>query len=156
MFKRRRIKIACLLSILLFGSLLYFLPSRASEVANSQEVSSVIHNSLLQNTGSTITRDSQLTDTEWNRYLQFMQGMDGRWYPQLSAAAVLGLHAGTEIEREHFADLVAQEEHDKIAREMIFNHAVYLAVRRLFPTEPIIQSSDKTPFNPQKNRGSHP
>lgn len=157
MFKalRRKINLRTLTSILIFGLLLIILSVKAAEVENSQEVSSSIQVTQSQNTTSVVTRDTRLTDAEWAHYQQLMQGMDSRWYPQLSPAAVLGLRAETETERQHYADLAAQEEHDKIAREMLFNHAFYLAMRRLYPNEPIIQSFDKTPFNPQKNREHH-
>ena len=157
-----RIKLSDRIGVLSLSLLLYLFSifsvhtAEAAEVENSQEISSSVQTTSLQNTVSSITRDERLSDAEWIKYRQWMQGPDGRWYPHLSPAAVLGLHAETESERQHFANLVAQEEHDKIAREMIFNHAVYLAVKRLFPAEPVIQSFDKTPFNPQKNRGNHP
>jgi hypothetical protein len=154
MFKLFHLKISAVLSILLFGLLLFVLSVKAAEVQNSQEISSAVQVSSLKNATPDIFRDERLSETEWAEYRQWMQGPDGLWYPQLSPAAVLGLHAETELERRHFADLVAQEQHDKIAREILFNHAVYLAMRRLYPAEPIIQPFDKTPFNPQKKRGN--
>lgn len=97
-------------------------------------------------------RDWGLSEAEWANYHQWMQGQDAQWYRQLSPAAVLGLHAQTEEEQRHFAELVARQEHDKVARELAFNHAVYLALRRLYADEPVIQPFDKTPFNPNSNR----
>lgn len=154
MSKLYRLKISSLLSILLFAFPLYVLSVKASEVDNSQEISSLVQTTVSQNTVSGTARDWGLSEVEWARYCQLMQGADGHWYRQLSPAAVLGLNAKIEIERQHYADIVAQEEHDKIFREITFNHEVYLAMRRQYPTEPIIQPFDKTPFNPKKHRGS--
>lgn len=151
-----RIKISSLLSIFLFAFLLYVLSVKAAEVNNSQEISSTVQTTLSQNTVSGSARDWSLSAVEWTRYQQLMQGPNGDWYQRLSPAAVLGLNAETDNERQHYAELFAQEQHDKIAREIRFNHEVYLAMHRLYPVEPLIQPFDKTPFNPQKNRGNHP
>lgn len=151
-----RIKISSLLSIFLFAFLLYILSVKAAEVNNSQEISSTVQTTLSQNTVLGSARDWSLSAVEWTRYQQLMQGPNGDWYQHLSPAAVLGLNAETDNERQHYAELFAQEQHDKIAREIRFNHDVYLAMHRLYPAEPIIQPFDKTPFNPQKNRGNHP
>ena len=148
MFKSLRARIIAFLSVAAFGALLFVLPAKAAEVQNSQEISSRIETVQSQNTVSNRIRDPRLSDTEWTRYEQLMQGMDGVWYQGLSPAAVLGMRAETNTERRHYAELVAQEQHDKIAREIAFNHEFYLAIRRLYPNEPVIQPFDKTPFNP--------
>lgn len=153
MLKLLRARMLAFLSVVLFGSLLVVLSAKAAEVQNSQEISGTVQTVLTQNTVPAMLRDPRLTDEEWTHYCQLMQGMDGLWYRELSPAAVLGLRAETEAERRHYAELVAQEQHDKIAREILFNHAFYLAIRRLYPNEPIIQSFDKTPFNPHHHQG---
>ncbi len=153
MFKGR-IKFSGILCVLFAGYLLFSLSSSASEVGNTQEVSSVIRNTTADSSTIGTAQDWDLSAKEWTYYQQLMQGPNGRWYPQLSPAAVLGLNAVTEEEREHFAEIVAKEEHDKVARELIFNHRVYLAMRKLYPAEPVIQPFDKTLFNP--NRRSQP
>lgn len=125
--------------------------SQASEISNTQSISTVV-----QNTTVGTARDWGLSETEWTHYQQLMQGPNGHWYPQLSPVAVLGLNAQTDEERVHFAEIFSKAEHDKVARELLFNHLVYLAMRKLYPTEPIIQPFDKTPFNPDhvKNIGA--
>lgn len=144
------IKAWSVLCLFFTGFLFYLLPVSASEVGNSQEINTLIESTRSQNTiPTTAARDWGLSESEWASYVRLMQGPNGRWYPQLSPAAVLGLNATTVKERQHFADLLAQQEHDKIARELTFNHEFYLAMRRLYPLEPIIQPFDKTPFNPR-------
>lgn len=148
MLKSLRAQIIAFLGVVAFGALLFVLPAKATEVQNSQEISSRIETVQSQSTVSNRIRDPRLSDIEWARYQQVMQGMDSVWYRELSPAAVLGMRAETNTERRHYAELVAQEQHDKIAREILFNHEFYLAIRRLYPNEPVIQPFDKTPFNP--------
>lgn len=143
-------KLKAICSVILMTCLLASLSlSQASEVTNTQIVSTAV-----QNTTVGKAQDWGLSETEWTHYQQLMQGPNGRWYPQLSPAAVLGMNAQTDEQREHFAEIFAKAEHDKVARELLFNHLVYLAMRKLYPTEPIIQSFDKTPFNPYHLRST--
>ena len=73
-----------ILSIFALGSLLFVLSVKAAEVQNSQEISSRIETVQSQNTVPNRIRDPRLSDIEWARYLQLMQGMDGVWYRELS------------------------------------------------------------------------
>lgn len=153
-----RTRMLAFFSAALLGTLLLILAclsAKAAEVQNSQEISGGIATVQLQNTVPNKIRDPRLSDIEWARYEQFMQGMEGVWYPALSPAAVLGMRAETNTERRHYAELVAQEQHDKLAREILFNHEFYLAIHRLYPNEPVIQAFDKTPFNPHHPDGHH-
>src|ERR1700677_70743 len=109
--KSLRARMLAFLSVVLLGSLLVVLSAKAAEVQNSQEISGAVQTVLTQNTVPVMLRDPRLTDEEWLRYGQLMQGMDGHWYAQLSPAAVLGLHAETEADRRHYAELVAREQH---------------------------------------------
>lgn len=145
---KRRFKISGFLCLLLAGFLFYCLSIHAAEVENSQEISSIVRTTPSANTLPGTAQDWGLSDTEWTNYLKLMQGQNGLWYPQLSPAAVLGLNATTDKERQHFAEIEARQEHDKVARELTFNHAVYAALRQLYSAEPLIQPFDKSPFNP--------
>src|SRR5207302_4065873 len=58
----------------------------------------------------------------------------------------------TPEEQQHFAQIVAKQEHDRVARELAFNRAVFLAMRQLYADEPMIKDFDKTPFNPSKDQ----
>lgn len=147
-----RLKISGLICLLLTGFLLYCLSIGAAEVANTPDINSVIQTTRTHQPLPGTVKDWSLTETEWQNYLKLMQGPNGLWYPQLSPAAVLGMSAATEKEREHFAEIVARQEHDKVARELTFNHAVYLALRKLYSEEPVIQPFDKSPFNPNHLR----
>lgn len=131
----------------LFSCIIY-----AAEVENSKEYTTVSVNTQNNTSKTSIIEsatDWSLTDAEWARYLQLIQKHSGRWYPQLTPPEVLGLNADTAEERQHFAQIAAKIEHEKIVRELAFNQAFYLAMRRLYPNEPMILDFDKTLFNPK-------
>lgn len=120
----------------------------ADDVNNSQEQTAPTVNSREQTTQIGTAQDWSLTPIEWQQYQKLMQGEDGLWYAHLSPPAVLGMRAKTQEEQRHFAEIVAKQEHDKVARELAFNQAILIAMRSLYPDEPMIKDFDKTPFNP--------
>lgn len=134
-----------LFAIVLMGSWCY---AFADRVENTPDQSTATENTAVKNTVVGTAKDWGLTDQEWARYLNLMQGADGLWYRQLTPTAVLGLHAMNQDEQSRFAHLVAEQEHDRVARELAFNAAVLTAMRQLYPNEPMIRPFDKTPFNP--------
>ena len=117
-------------------------------MSNSQETTTQVANSVTISSTSP-AEDWQLTEEEWQRYQRLMQGPSGRWYRELSPPAVLGLNAATWVEQQHFARLTAQQEHDKITRELAFNQAFTAALRELYPEEPMIRRFELSSFNPK-------
>ncbi len=111
--------------------------------ANSSEKNTIINSTTVGN-----AQDWQLTDSEWNRYLELMQGVNVKWYPQLTPPEILGMNADNPVEQNHFAELVAKVQHEKLARELAFNNAINQALKRLYPDEPLILPFDLSPFNP--------
>lgn len=79
-----------------------------------------------------------------------MQGPAGKWYEQLTPTEVLGLYADSPQDQQHFAELAAKEQHDKIAREIAFNNAFTVAMQKLYAHEPVIKDFDMSAFNPMK------
>lgn len=139
--------------VLLNFLLINTLPVLAADVANSQEKTTVVENSTDKTTLYGTAKEWGLTDEEWAQYQRLMQGQDGLWYRQLTPPAVLGMRADSPADQQHFAEIVAQQEHDKVARELAFNKAIFMAMRRLYPDEPMIKSFDPTPFNPTSSKG---
>lgn len=131
---------------LLLGLLVLPLSVLAADVTYSVEQSTQVANTAVKTTS--IAEDWDLTAGEWSAYQQLMQGPNGKWYPQLTPPAILGLNAKTEEEQSHFAAIVAKQEHDKVVRELTFNNAVHQALKRLYPEEPMIKPFNMTPFNP--------
>lgn len=117
-------------------------------VSNTPTASTPIQNTVVANTGVGTAKMWGLTDQEWARYQELMQGPDGHYYPQLTPPEVLGMEAQTPQELQHFAEIDAQQEHVRIAKELAFNNAFYDAMKRLYPDEPVIRPHDISAFNP--------
>lgn len=126
--------------------------SFAAEVENSQEQSTVIENSIDKAGVSGTAKDWHLTKSEWEKYQKLMQGSAGLWYRHLSPTAVLGMYAENPEEGKHFAELYAQQEHQKVEQELAFNKEAFKAMKRLYPDEPMIKPFDMTPFNPMNGQ----
>jgi hypothetical protein len=137
-----------IVSLVLSVSSLSSVSAHAAEVENSREQSTVVENSIDKIGVSNTAKDWNLTDAEWTHYQKLMQGPAGLWYRQLSPPAVLGMHADTSEEIRHFAEVYAQQEHQKVERELAFNKAAFDAAQRLYPKEPMIKPFDISPFNP--------
>ncbi len=105
------------------------------------------NNTKVNNTASTQAHDWGISLDEWVQYQKLMQGKDARWYPKLSPADVLGLNAQTPQEQQHFAEIAAKQEHDKLARELAFDNAFHQAMGRLYASEPVIRPFDMSAYN---------
>ena len=143
-----------ILFILVFLNLFLMTGAYAQSSVNGREVIAPTHNIPLVNTVVEEGREGEngqeawgLTSAEWLRYQTLMKGRDGLWYAKLTPPAVLGLNANTSPELQYFARKVAREEHDKLARELAFNQAVYQAMRELYPNEPLITPFDLSFYN---------
>jgi integrating conjugative element protein (TIGR03759 family) len=139
----RKLKIFAVIVFLLIQSAVF-----AEEVNNTTP-----QNTAVNNTAELNAQTWGLTLEEWQHYQKLLQGKAGKWYPQLTPPAILGLNAQTPEERQHFAEMVAKEEHDKLANELSFNNAVHQAMLRLYANEPVIKPFDMSPYNPHV-RGS--
>lgn len=106
------------------------------------------NNTQVNNTASVQAQDWGISPDEWMQYQKLMKGKDGRWYPKLSPAEVLGLNAQTPQEQQHFAEIAAKQEHDKLARELAFDNAFHQAMGRLYANEPVIKPFDMSSYNP--------
>lgn len=120
----------------------------AQDVTSTQEISAPTQNTMVNNTVIGNPQDWDLSQEEWTKYQKLMQGPFGHWYPKLTPSEILGLNAQTPQEQQHYAEIVAREEHDKLARELDFDRAVHQALLKLYPNEPIIKSFNLSPFNP--------
>jgi integrating conjugative element protein (TIGR03759 family) len=89
-----------------------------------------------------------LSEPEWRRYKQLMQGLRGSISPStISPIEVLGIHARDEAERQRYAEAWARVMYEDAGRILAFQHAYDAATKRLYPNEPLIDISrlpDKT------------
>lgn len=135
-------------------SLLWIMNAVLASIMNTPDVSTDTQSIAIRQTTIGTAQDWALTSDEWQHYAELMRGKNGLWYPHLTPPEVLGLNAQTPQQEQHFAEIVAQQEHDKLLRELKFDQAVHQALLRLYPSEPIIQSFDSSPYNPIQVRPS--
>ena len=80
-----------------------------------------------------------LTETEWRRYKQLMQGIRGSISPPtISPIEVLGIHARDQDERHRYAEMWARAMREDVSRILAYQHAYDEAGRRLYPNEQLI------------------
>jgi integrating conjugative element protein (TIGR03759 family) len=119
-----------------------------NDVVNTQTQNTITQNSTISISHVGTAKDWQLTGEEWNHYLGLMQGPNGHYYKNLSPPEVLGINADDAEELNHYAEISAKFQHDKLERELRFNAAFHDAAARLYSTEPLIKPFDYTPFTP--------
>ena len=95
-----------------------------------------------------------LTLDEEKRYLQLMQNKNKIYYQGLNLTPIdiLGINARNEMERNHFALLAAQQEAQKVSKNLAWNHAFHEAYNRLFKDIPVIGDFDPTPYAPKEHQ----
>lgn len=81
----------------------------------------------------------QLSEQEWNRYEELMQGIRGRLsHPNISPIEVLGIHARSDTERIHYARIWARMMREDAVRVLEFQRAYDTAAQELNDDEPLI------------------
>lgn len=84
------------------------------------------------------TQEWSLSVDEWQRYLTLMQGRARYFAAEMPPPMVLALFARNDVERDHFAELLARFERDKADRLLAVQRAYDVAMARLYPSEKII------------------
>ncbi len=133
-----------LLSMLLISTCVF----ASDDIVNTQTQNTISQNTMVNTTHIGIAKDWNLTDTEWRQYIMLMDGPSAHYYKNLSPPEVLGINASNAEELNHYAEVAATLEHDKLERELRFNAAFHEAATKLYSTEPIIKPFDYTPFTP--------
>jgi len=126
--------------------ILFMLFSTNYAVATNDVFNTQTKNSMVSTT--IVSQAWDLTDTEWNQYEKLMQGPSGHYYTQLTPPAVLGIFAESKDDLQHYAEIAAKFEHDKLERELRFNAAFHDAAAKLYANEPIVQPFDYARFTP--------
>ena len=86
-----------------------------------------------------------LSETEWQRYKQLMQGVRGSISPStISPIEVLGIHARDEAERQRYAEAWARAMYEDVGRILAFQRSYDAAGKRLYPNHLLIDV-DKLP-----------
>lgn len=110
-----------------------------SSVATTGSAATAETNSRLSESERTRARSWNLSEMEWQRYQQLMDGVRGSISPEtISPIEVLGIHARDESERQRYAERWAQIMHEDAERILAFQHTYDAAIRRLYPDELLI------------------
>ena len=127
----------------------------ATETVNTQEIqteqgSSSTEKIILSESDRLRARIWNLSEVEWRRYKELMQGIRGSISPAtISPIEVLGIHAQDEDERQHYAEVWAQAMREDVRRILVFQRAYNTAAKRLYPNDSVIDIS-RLPVKPVK------
>ena len=130
--------------IILIFALVASHPVVATEHSNTQvkqtgQGDSPIETNTLSASDLARARIWDLSEVEWHRYKQLMQGIRGSISPStISPIEALGIHARDEAERQRYAEIWARAMHEDVDRILEFQRAYDAAGKRLYPNEPLI------------------
>ena len=131
-------------SLIMYVVLVALPPVAAADLSNTrvtetrQETLSAAANTL-STTDLARARTWGLSETEWHRYQQLMQGIRGSISPStISPIEVLGIHARDEAERKRYAESWVRAMREDVDRILAFQRAYDAAGKRLYPNELMI------------------
>jgi integrating conjugative element protein (TIGR03759 family) len=95
-----------------------------------------------------------LTIEEEKRYVFLMQNRSKIYYQGLRQTPldILGINARNETERNHFAELAAAQEAQKVSKNIAWNNAFYKAYNKLFANVPVVGDFDPSPYSPYAHK----
>lgn len=98
-----------------------------------------------------------LTLGEEKRYLLLMQNRNAIYYRGLRQTPIdiLGINARNEAERNHFAELAAIQEAQKVSKNIAWNNAFYKSYNKLFENVPVVGDFDPAPYSPYAHKPLH-
>ena len=98
-----------------------------------------------------------LTEEEEKRYTLLMQNRSSIYYRGLRQTPIdiLGINARNETERNHFAEIAAKQEAQKVSKNIAWNNAFYKAYNKLYENIPVVGDFDPTPYSPYAHRPLH-
>ncbi len=70
-----------------------------------------------------------LSETDWSRYQDLLSGPSGLWYSHLAPTVVLGINAESDAERQRFAQIVWEQEQQRLDNLFAFNRAYQQVTR---------------------------
>ena len=121
-----------------------------TQVEQTEQGDSSTEKIILSDSDRIRARIWDLSELEWRRYKQLMQGIRGSISPAtISPIEVLGIHARDEAERQKYAEVWAQAMREDVRRILIFQRAYNAAGKRLYPNDPVIDVS-RLPVKPVK------
>jgi integrating conjugative element protein (TIGR03759 family) len=110
----------------------------AEQVGTTQVEQTPIDHSTSSVTAAEQAKRWGLTVEDWTRYQSLMQGPRGTWSPNLDPVTSLGVHAESDAERRHYAEILVRLEHERWQRELAFERIVQQVKREIYPNEPLL------------------
>lgn len=92
-------------------------------------------NQVQQQGVKTQAQEWGLTEQDWQRYQNLMNGERGTWSPGLDPLTVLGIEARNEQERNYYAKLLAKKMYERTQKELDFQRAYDKAFAELYPNQ---------------------
>jgi len=115
--------------VTLAGAWLALVPLLGSAADTEQ---SELDYSTSQRSAASRAAEWNLSSSQWTRYQSVMKGPRGLWSPDIDPLYVLGIYAETEADRRRFAELVVQQEYERVEKELAFQREVNAAWKRLY------------------------
>ncbi len=96
----------------------------------------------------------ELTENEMKRYKLLMDNKSGIYYGglKLTPLDILGINARGAQERDHFAQLSAKFEAQKVAKNLAWNNAHFKAYQKVVAGLPVIQHFEASKYGPHAYR----
>lgn len=93
-----------------------------------------------------------LTIDEEKRYVLLMQNTSAIYYNSLRQTPIdiLGINARTQQERDHFAEISALFEAQKVSKNIAWNNAFYVAYNKIFKDVPVVGKTDLSHYSPRQ------
>ncbi|MFJ2454020.1 TIGR03759 family integrating conjugative element protein [Pseudomonas protegens] len=123
--------------VLLGWSMLADADERATQQSNSLQGNSSFQQPQASSVG--VAQEWGLTQQEYTRYQELMQGPRGSYSPGLDPLTTLGIEAKSPDERRRYAELQVQAERRRVDKELAYQRAYDEAFARLYPSEKVIQ-----------------
>ena len=127
---------------LILSAPVYSASLSSTPITETGKGTSITQGSVLSESEQARARTWNLSETEWRRYRELMQGVRGSISPStISPIEVLGIHAQDEAERQRYAEMWARAMREDVDRILAFQRAYDAAGKRLYHNEPLIDVS---------------
>ncbi|MDR3430730.1 MAG: TIGR03759 family integrating conjugative element protein [Rouxiella aceris] len=123
-------------NVLVFSAFLGMGAASASTINSSTGVTPTVDSLQAKSSQLQSQQSAQqwgLSDTEWQKYQQLIQGKRGIQSPGLDPLTTLGVESDSSSERRRLAEIWVKEEYQRTEKELAFQREVNAAWSRLYP-----------------------
>lgn len=87
-----------------------------------------------------------LSDIEYRKYLNIMEGPLKHWNENIDPVMALGIFSDNEADKKRYAELYARHEHELVTRTLRFERRYRAAYRKLYPDAEVINPNLMLPY----------